>query len=193
MSKTFAGYLHFIWAGLAKHGQTGAILPSQRFLIEKMIAPIPETYTGEIIELGAGNGALTLRLAAKCPAARILACEINPALARASRRNLRAAGINGRVKVTSDSAEHLLSQQQRRRGTDKAEFIVSGIPLGNLGKRQSEALLDSIGSTLAPKGMYIQFQHFMADLVKVKARFPNLRLAPVLLNLPPAVVYYARK
>ena len=82
MSNTAATYLHFFWAGLVKHGQTGGIVPSQRFLIAKMIAPVPETYRGQVIELGAGNGALTLRLAARCPEARILACEINPALAR---------------------------------------------------------------------------------------------------------------
>jgi phospholipid N-methyltransferase len=64
MSNTAASYLHFFWAGLVKHGQTGGLVPSQRFLIAKMIAPIPESYCGQVIELGAGNGALTLRLAA---------------------------------------------------------------------------------------------------------------------------------
>jgi len=192
MSKTLSGYRHFIWAAFAKHAQTGAIVPSQRFLIDKMIAPIPANYRGEIIELGAGNGALTLRLAAKCPAARILACEINPVLARASRSNLDAAGINGRVKVTSDAAEHLLSEY-RRRGHGKADFVVSGIPIGNLNKKTTVALIDSIHSILAPGGIYIQFQHFLADLLKIKTRFATLRLTPVLLNLPPAFVYYARK
>ena len=67
------GGLHFIWAGLVSHRQTGGLLPSQRFLVATMIAPVPATYRGVIVELGAGNGALTLRLAAKCPEARILA------------------------------------------------------------------------------------------------------------------------
>src|ERR1035441_8537856 len=80
MSSTAATYLHFFWAGLVKHRQTGGIVPSQRFLIAKMIAPVPAAYGGQVIELGAGNGALTLRLAARCPNTRILACEINPTL-----------------------------------------------------------------------------------------------------------------
>jgi phospholipid N-methyltransferase len=192
MSKTFGGYLHFIWAAFAKQGQTGAIVPSSRFLIDKMIAPIPHDYTGQIIELGAGNGALTLRLAAKCPAATILACEINPALAQASRRNLDAAGINGRVKVTSDAAEHLLADS-RHGGRIQADFIVSGVPIGNFKRKRAQALIDAVHEALAPGGTYIQFQHFLADLWKIKKRFPHLRLSPVLLNLPPAFVYYARK
>ena len=103
--KSAATYLHFFWAGLVKHGQTGGIVPSQRFLIAKMIAPVPENYRGQVIELGAGNGALTLRLAARCPEARILACEINPTLARDHRCNLAGAGLNGRVELFAGSAE----------------------------------------------------------------------------------------
>src|SRR4051794_38454285 len=57
--------------------QVGAIVPSTRFLVDRMISPVPEDYRGQIIELGAGSGALTLRLAARCSQARILACEIN--------------------------------------------------------------------------------------------------------------------
>src|SRR5437762_8180313 len=96
MPKTLASYLNFFWAGVVKQGQTGAIVPSQRFLIAKMIGPVPETYSGQIVELGAGNGALTLRLAARCPRARVLACEINPTLARDNRSNLAQAGLHGR-------------------------------------------------------------------------------------------------
>src|SRR5439155_832387 len=140
MSKAIAGYMQFIWAGVIKQVQMGAILPSQRFLIEKMIAPVPENYRGQIVELGAGNGALTLRLAARCPGARILACEINPTLARDNRSNLGLAGLHGRVAVVPDSAEHLLSEM-RRRGTEKPDFIISGIPLGNLVRARALSLI----------------------------------------------------
>jgi len=191
MSNTLASYLHFMCAGLVKIRQTGAIVPSQRFLISKMIAPVPEDYSGQIIELGAGNGALTLRLAAKCPRARVLACEINPALAQATRQNLREARVNGRVEVVSDAAEHLLSERARR-GMDKVDYVVSGIPLGNLGREQTLALIDKISRSLRAGGMYIQFQYSLMDRKKIQGRFSSLRTVPVFLNLPPAVVYYAR-
>jgi phosphatidylethanolamine/phosphatidyl-N-methylethanolamine N-methyltransferase len=192
MSNTAATYLHFFWAGLARHGQTGGIVPSQRFLIAKMIAPVPGTYRGQIIELGAGTGALTLRLAAKCPEARILACEINPTLARDHRYNLAAAGFKGRVQLSSGSAGDLLSALGKS-GAEKPDFVISGIPLGNLGREESLALVDAIHQTLAAGGMYIQFQHSLLDRKKIRTRFPNLRTVPVFLNFPPAVVYYALK
>ena len=46
MSNAVANYLHFMCAALVKFRQTGAIVPSQRFLIGKMLAPVPETYSG---------------------------------------------------------------------------------------------------------------------------------------------------
>src|ERR1035438_4685227 len=140
MTNAVASYLHFMCAALVKFRQTGAIVPSQRFLIDKMLAPVPETYAGRIVELGAGSGALTVRLAARCPKARILACEINPALARATRHNLAQAGINGRVEVVSDSAQHVLSEMGRR-GIGKVDYVLSGIPLGALPGERVLALI----------------------------------------------------
>jgi phospholipid N-methyltransferase len=192
MANTLEGYLHFIWAALVNQAQMGAIIPSQRFLIEKMIAPIPEDYRGQIVELGAGSGALTLRLAARCPKARILACEINPALARDLEQSVVKAGLNGRVMVISDSAEHLLSEIDRR-GSKKPDYVISGIPLGNLPKKQVVPLVEAISRTLADGGMYIQFQHSLIDRKKIQARIPKMRTVPAFLNFPPAFVYYARK
>lgn len=93
--KDLVRYLRFIGAVLTRPGQMGTVMPSQRFLVARMIAPIPESYQGQILELGAGSGALTMKLAARCPRARILACEINPALARDTRSHLADAGLLG--------------------------------------------------------------------------------------------------
>jgi phospholipid N-methyltransferase len=165
------------------HGQTGGIVPSQRFLIAKMLAPVPETYRGRVIELGAGNGALTLGLASRCPEARILACEINPTLARDHASNLAQADLNGRVDLFTGSAADLLSEMAQ-----KPDFVISGIPLGNLGGAKALALIDTIHQSLSEGGMYIQFQHSLLDRKKIRTRFPNLRTVPVFLNFPPAVL-----
>lgn len=185
-----AAYLRFFWAGLVSHGQTGGVVPSQRFLIAKMIAPVPATYRGRVIELGAGNGALTLGLALRCPEARILACEINPTLARDNSYNLAKAGLNGRVELVTGSAADLLSEVGPK---EEPDFIISGIPLGNLGGAVAISLIDTIHQTLGEGGMYIQFQHSLLDRRKIQTRFQNLRTVPVFLNFPPAVVYYAHK
>jgi phosphatidylethanolamine/phosphatidyl-N-methylethanolamine N-methyltransferase len=192
MADLLASYLNFMWAGLLKGGQTGALVPSGRFLVDKMIAPVPADYRGEVVELGAGNGALTRRLAARCPRARVLACEINPVLARDTAEHIADAGLSSRVEVISDAAENVLPAL-RRRGKGKVDYVISGIPLGNLKKERVFGLIDAICRSLSPGGMYIQFQYSLLDRNKIKARFLSLRTVPVFLNLPPAVVYYAQK
>lgn len=192
MADLLASYLNFMWAGLLKGAQTGALVPSGRFLVDKMIAPVPPDYRGEVVELGAGNGALTRRLAARCPRAKVLACEINPVLARDTAEHIAAAGLSNRVEVISDAAENVLPAL-RRRGLGRVDYVISGIPLGNLNKSRVFALIDTICRSLGPGGMYIQFQYSLMDRNKIRDRFPSLRTVPVFLNLPPAVVYYARK
>jgi phospholipid N-methyltransferase len=54
-------------------------------------------------------------------------------------------------------------------------------------------LVGAISRALAPGGMYIQFQYSLIDRKKIKANFSRLTTVPVLLNFPPAVVYYAQK
>jgi phospholipid N-methyltransferase len=191
MNGTLASYLDFFRAGLLKHGQTGGIVPSQRFLIARMIAPVPRDYQGQVIEFGAGSGALTLLLAARCPKARILACDINPTLAQTARDRLDKEGCTGRVQVLPAPAEHLLAELSRP-GSEQPDFIISGIPLGNLGPEKVGRLLDGIQRVLRPDGIYIQFQHSLMDRKAIQARFPKTRTVPVLLNFPPAFVYFAQ-
>lgn len=192
MAKALGSYLNFLWAGLVKQGQTGGVMPSQRFLIDQMISPIPTDYAGELVELGAGTGALTLRLAARCPQARIVACEINPRLAKDLRRALEEAGVADRVKVFEGAAEALLAPRSKSEKT-RADYIVSGIPLGTLPRDKANHLIDVINRSLRQGGMYIQFQHSLIDQQKIRLRFSRLRTRPVLLNFPPAFVYFAVK
>jgi phospholipid N-methyltransferase len=191
-TKTHTGWVHFLWAGLARRGQTGGLIPSQRFLISKMIEPVPSGYDGQILELGSGTGALTLRLAAKCPAARILACEINPRLAQVTRANMDLAGLSDRVKVLSTPAETLL-EAMAEDPARRADYIFSGIPLGALKREQVLRLVRAVAATLRGGGWYIQFQHSLIDRKRIRDCFRRLRTVPVLWNLPPAFVYYAQK
>jgi phospholipid N-methyltransferase len=192
MTKTLASYWHFFWAGLAKQSQTGAIVPSQRFLIARMIAPVPPDYRGQIIELGPGTGALTRRLAARCPHARILACEINPDLARLLQEQLQADGLQNQVRVAARPAQQLLAEISRD-GQTRPDFIISGIPLAHLPREQVLELIGAVNGALAEGGLYIQYQHSLLDRRNIRALFPRLRSVPVFLNFPPAVVYYAEK
>ncbi len=192
MAKALASYWRFLLAGLSNQLQTGAFVPSQRFLVDKMIGPVPVAYRGQILELGAGTGVLTRRLALQRPGVRILACEINPVLARDLEYNIAEAGLSHRVQVLADSAAHVMARFTRT-GARRPDFIISGIPLGNLSRRAVFELVEQIHDTLAPGGMYIQFQYTLIDRKKVKRTFGRLHTGVAPINLPPAFVYFATK
>ena len=128
-----------------------------------MIAPVPETYAGQIIELGAGNGALTLRLAARCPKARILACEINPRLARkhpaqpGPGRHQRPGGSDLRFR-RAPALGNGPREEWKSRITSFRAFLWGTCPAS--GRPRSS--MRSAGR-LRPGGMYIQFQYSLID------------------------------
>lgn len=189
--RTLVHYWKFLVAGLVEQGQTGALIPSQRFLVKRMISPVPRDYSGVIVELGAGTGSLTTRLAARCPNARIMACEINPELARLLEQDLAARNLNSRVHVIADAAEEYLARLGP--SSQRPGFVISGIPLGTLPGDVVARLVAAIREALPPGGMYIQFQHSLIDRKRVMEAFSSVRTVPVLLNVPPAFVYYAQK
>jgi phospholipid N-methyltransferase len=185
-------YWHFLVAAVQNQAQVGSVMPSQRFLVQKMIAPIPASYNGTIVELGAGTGSLTRRLVRRCPQARVLACEINAKLARHLAASLQAEGLGERVAVIAEPAQDLLADL----ASDPAnlpQFVVSGIPLGTLDSAEVQQLVSCIHQALRPGGLYIQFQYTLMDRRRIRNRFSEVRTVPVMLNFPPAFVYYARK
>jgi phospholipid N-methyltransferase len=99
-----------------------------------------------------------------------------------------AAGLSSRVQVFAGSAEDLLGES----GRPRADYIISGVPIGNLSRQKALSLIRAIRAALNPEGTYVQFQHFIADYKKIRATFSRVRITPVLLNIPPAFVYYAR-
>lgn len=157
-----------------------------------MIAPVPPGYRGRVLELGTGTGVLTVPLAQRCPQARILACEINPELAEVTRQNLVRAGINGQVQLRAHAAQHLLADVLTQ-PEDRPGYVISGLPIGNLPRQAVLDLLHTIRRVLPNKGFFVQAQHFLVDRKHVRAVFGNLRILPVLRNLPPLFVYYAQK
>jgi phospholipid N-methyltransferase len=76
---------------------------------------------------------------------------------------------------------------------DKVDYVISGIPLGNLPGERALALIESISRVVRRGGLYIQFQYSLLDRKRIRSRFKILSTVPVLLNIPPAVVYYAQR
>lgn len=168
---------------------SGAIAPSSRFLVEKMLEEINFSSVDVIIELGPGNGKITKKILEKLnPNAQLICFEINDFFYQELQK------INHpQLKVLSASAENILEELEKL-GYDKTCHIVSSLPLTNLPKELSNTILQNSYECLQDNGTFIQFQYSLTYFKKLKKVFKeSISLDFELLNIPPAFIYRCKK
>lgn len=168
---------------------SGAIAPSSRFLVEKMLEEINFSSVDVIIELGPGNGKITKKILEKLnPNAQLICFEINDFFYQELQK------INHpQLKVLKASAENILEELEKL-GYDKTCHIVSSLPLTNLPKELSNTILQNSYECLQDNGTFIQFQYSLTYFKKLKKVFKeSISLDFELLNIPPAFIYRCKK
>lgn len=165
--------------------QVGSVIPSSRFL-EQRIVELAEIRTARtVVELGAGTGGTTKAiLNALMPGARLLIIEINPHFCNSLKRCIR----DPRLIVHHGSALEL-QEAIERYSLDAPEAIVSGIPFSTISRVSGLQILEAISSVLAPGGRFLAYQ--VSKQVDDLSR-PLLGPAQVVLelrNIPPMRLY----
>ena len=157
----------------------GSITPSSLILCETMAQGADWQKVTRAAELGAGDGVLTRVLLQHLAAhATLDVFEISPPLVKKLRQ------INDeRMIIHSHSAEHL---------TGHYEVIFSGLPLLSLPAKTRHAILEKVHQTLAPGGVFIQFQYTSLTQPELSRYFIWERQR-VLKNVPPAWVYRCQR
>jgi len=174
----------------------GAVAASGRPLTRAAIAPVPAGADAVVVELGPGTGAMTgpitERLAGR---GRQLAIEVNARLA--SRLATQHPGVE---VVRADAAD--LGAVLADRSIAHADVIVSGLPWAAFRPQHQEHLLDAVVDSLSPEGVLTTFAYVHSRWTPAARRFQRhleTRFGEVLIgrtvwrNLPPALVYYARR
>ncbi len=155
--------------------KVGSITPSSKALCQTMASSVNWEGIQRVAELGAGDGVLTKVLLQHMSAdAEIDVFEISPPLVR----TLRAIN-DPRVSVHAKSAERLFGQY---------DVIFSGLPLLSLDPPIRHAVLSAVHKTLAPGGMFVQFQYTSLTQSEL-SRYFTWERQRVLKNVPPAWVY----
>ena len=168
--------------------RTGSLVQSSPMLAEKMLEKIIFSRVQCLIELGGGAGIITKKILEKMRPDAILLCfEIEPSLAN-KLKNIK----DTRLIVISDSAEKI-DLYLKKYGFQRADCIISGLPLASLPPRTSRNILKNIYAYLACGGQYVQFQYSLATLRQIKYLFPSAAVSFVFLNFPPAFVYVCVK
>ena len=153
--------------------ELGTFTQSSKFLAEKMARAIGGSEN--IIEFGAGAGAITREILKFMPAnARLTCFELNPDFCEALRK-IR----DERLTVINDVAENAEMY------VDCSDCIVSSVPLAIMTKEQRERIL--VLSSKARRFIQLGYVPILAK--EIKQYFDQVETKFVALNLPPAFVY----
>lgn len=176
----------FIQRFMQKPGQIGSVMPSSRFLAEKMVQNVPWDQVSAVAELGAGTGAITRainnRLTSKTD---VFIFEMDPDMRR--RLELQHPGFH----YHSDAAK--LVKSMHRNGIESLDCIISGLPFFNFDQELRETIMDQAWHALKPGGLFIAFQYSLQMKKMLTQRFQLEHIDFVPLNVPPAFVYTCRK
>lgn len=180
----------FLLNALKQPLKTGTFLPSQKFLIQKMIAPIDAKRCKCVAEFGAGDGCITQKLRKKLPpACLLLSFEINKKLLGNKRLHSRSSKD---IVFVQDDVVHLEKYLQQYH-VQELDYIVSSLPLAFIPKDKMMQILQIANKYLKHDGLFIQYQYSPASLRSVRQVFSDVDVQFTPLNLPPAFVYVCRK
>jgi phosphatidylethanolamine/phosphatidyl-N-methylethanolamine N-methyltransferase len=166
---------------------TASVVPSSRFLAERMVAEIPRGAK-RVIELGAGTGVFTKAILQR-GIPELMVVELNAELAQKLRGQYPAAHI-----VTGDAC-CLAQLAQRTPGFEnaKVDAVVSGLGFLNMPNAIVEQIVHSAFQVLTPGAPLIQFTYGpkspISDAITKKLGLTATRASFTLRNFPPASVY----
>jgi phosphatidylethanolamine/phosphatidyl-N-methylethanolamine N-methyltransferase len=172
--------------------RVGAIWPSGRHLGRALAAEVDLTVPGAVVELGAGTGNVTeALLEGGVPPDRLIAVELDPALARILRRRFPQIRV-----VEGDAGE--LARILGAEGVAQVAAVVSCLPLVSLPGPLVRRIVAEVFAVLAPAGRMVQFTYGTISPVPLR-HFRHLalegrRTRRIWRNVPPAAVWrYTRR
>ena len=168
---------------------TASVVPSSRFLAEKMIAEVPKSAR-QVIELGAGTGVFTKLLVARgTPLNQIMVVELNSVMAEKLTADFPT------VHVVNGDATHLrnIVEQAPNFTPGQVDAVVSGLGFLNMPNSIVQSIVAAAFDVMAPNAPFVQFTYGpkspitspIVQALKLKVR----RASFTLRNFPPASVY----
>lgn len=162
---------------------TGSVIPSSRFLANKIAQQIPKE-SRTIVELGAGDGVITRYLLKHMPEqAHLTSYEISkqllPHLAKID---------HPRFLVSNHSALELDNDFAQ----STVDVVISSLPIALFDQAMKQQLLSQIRKVLTTNGLFIQYQYLPKDKKLILQYFPDTKTLWSALNVPPAFIYISR-
>lgn len=167
----------------------GSMIPSSRFLASKMLNHLPIHEAKVVVELGPGTGVFTKKIIQKLGEhTQFIVIELNPEFYNALKNTFNHPNVH----LKHDSADKI-GQFIQELGFEKADLIISSLPLANFPNELRNRLLLTSEKFLSEEGKFVQFQYSLQSKKALKKVFKTVKLDFTIFNFPPAFVYTCTK
>ena len=168
--------------------QIGSIIPSSRFLEQRILGTSAIASATTIVELGSGTGGTTRAILNAMPkGARLLSIEINPHF-----HTLVSSIEDDRLIAHLGSACELKTIISMY-GLDAPEAVISGIPFSTMKASEASQVIEAISTLLAPNGRFVAYQVSRQVATLCRPFLGPEQMVMELLNIPPMRVYQWEK
>jgi len=178
--------LSFIKQYITKPRSVGAILPSSRYLANKMIEEIDFDYAKYIVEYGPGTGVFTEKLVKnRTKGTLILLFEYNYEFYKGLKEKYKN---EPNMYIINDSAEYM-DKYLKDYNIPRIDYIISGLPFASLPQGVSSTILGKTRKYLNENGKFITFQYTLLKKSFIKQYFDDICIKREVRNIPPAYVF----
>jgi phospholipid N-methyltransferase len=167
----------------------GSLIPSSRFLVDRLLSKIDWKRARTIVEYGPGVGTITGRILQRMSAhTRLIVFEMNEDFVAYLKRSF----PDKRLHVVHGSAERVQRELARLR-IGGADYIISGIPFTTMPVALRETIMRESRRALNPGGSVLVYQFTRAVLPYLKSHFDHIDQDFEPLNILPARLFYCRR
>jgi phospholipid N-methyltransferase len=167
----------------------GSLIPSSRFLVQRLLGRIDWKRAKTIVEYGPGVGTITAHILQRMsPHTKLVVFEMNEDFVRYLKRSF----PDKRLHVVHGSAERVQKELDKLK-LDGADYIISGIPFTTMPVALREKIMRESRRALKPGGAVLVYQFTRAVLPYLRSHFDHIDQDFEPLNVLPARLFYCRR
>ena len=167
----------------------GSLIPSSRFLVNRLLDQVDWSRAGTIVEYGPGVGTFTGEILRRLrPDGNVVAIDTNRDFARYLARTM----PDDRLHVVEGSAADAQDCLRERR-LGRADYVISGIPYSTMNPELRARILHNTHDLLQPDGAFLVYQFTRAVLPHLRQVFPDVHVEFEPRNIMPARLFYCRR
>jgi phospholipid N-methyltransferase len=166
----------------------GSLIPSSRFLVNKVLSEVEWARARVFLEYGPGVGTFTTEILRRMrPDAVLIALETNTDFVRFLRGKVR----DDRLHVVHGSAADA-DAALARLNLHQADYVISGIPYTTMPPQVRDIILRKTHSVLHPSGAFLVYQFTRTVLPYLQQVFGLVHQDFEPLNVMPARLFFCR-